>query len=130
MTPGLKILIERMREHPEDFTFNPYQRTISGARLDRWSELISDVNGLAENACLSDEEVAAWTEAKKKLMVDTFNAKVLEVLNYVPPQPEPYADTGRQYHASLTRSMALTKDTVTSGVFSGANVIVPQKAVK
>ena len=128
MTPGLKILIERMREHPDDFFLDFHSRL--GAH-NRWNELVSVANSLAENGCLSDEEVAAWAEAKKRLMVDSFNAKVLEAVNYVPPEIDPYqAVAGSQYQANLARSMVQTKDTVTSGVFSGANVIVPQKAVK
>lgn len=110
MTPGLKILIERMREHPEDFNFSPYGRDTIRGRGARWDDLISIANGLAENDCLSDEEVAAWIEAKKRLMVDTFNAKVLDAVNYVPPEPEPYADIGSQYQGNLARSMAQTKE--------------------
>lgn len=126
MTPGLRILIERMREQPDDFFLDFHSRL--GAH-NRWNELVSVVNSLAENGCLSDEEVAAWTEAKKRLMVDSFNAKVLEAVNYVPPEVDPYQGAvGPQYSANLARSMALTKDTVTSGLF-GANMITPEIAV-
>lgn len=89
MTPGLKILIERMREHPEDFEPVYNQARIYSRSDTRWTDLVSMTNGLAENGCLSDEEVAAWIEAKKRLMVDTFNAKVMDAVNYVEPQPEP-----------------------------------------
>ena len=95
MTPGLKILIERMREHPEDFNFSPYGRDTIRGRGARWDDLISIANGLAENDCLSDEEVAAWIEAKKRLMVDTFNAKVMDAVNYVPEQPVEYNEAMR-----------------------------------
>lgn len=132
MTPGLKILIERMREHPEDFTYDPYRAEIRAGRQARWSELVAVANGLAENDCLSDEEVAAWVEAKKRLMVDSFNAKVLDAVNYVPPEPEPepYTGLGSQYASNLVRSMAETKHALTNSIFSGTNTIVPQKAIK
>lgn len=129
MTPGLKILIERMREQPDDFSSDTPLNRLGG--YNRWGELISMANGLADSGCLSDEEAATWVEAKKRLAVDIFNAKVLEAVNYVPPEPDQYRENvGQQYSANLARSMALTKDAVTSGVFSGANMIVSQKAVK
>ena len=133
MTPGLKILIERMREHPEDFDFDPYRRaTAIGARQARWNDLISMANGLAENTCLSDEEVVAWIEAKKRLMVDTFNAKVLDTVNYVEPAPEPYADIEKQYAPNLARNIAQTRDAVTQTLVSGTykNPTHYEKAVK
>lgn len=89
MTPGLKILIERMKDHPEDFE-DVYNNSRVYTRSERrWAELVSTANALAENDCLTDEEVAAWIGAKKRLMVDAFNARVLDALNYVEPQPEP-----------------------------------------
>lgn len=127
MTPGLKILIERMREHPEDFNFSPYGRDTIRGRGARWDDLISIANGLAENDCLSDEEVAAWIEAKKRLMVDTFNAKVLDAVNYVPEQPM-QEDT--RYASNLATSIAQTKNAVTSGILSGINYVPLEKAVK
>lgn len=124
MTPGLKILIERMREQPGDFS-SDWRNSIGSHNP--WDELISVANSLAENGCLSDEEVAAWTEAKKRLMVDSFNAKVLEAVNYVPPEPVQYQGAiGSQYQSNLARSISLTKSTVLSGI----NHVPLERAVK
>lgn len=125
MTPGLKILIERMREHPEDFEPVYNQARIYSKSDTRWTDLVSIANGLAENQCLSDEEVAAWIEAKKRLMVDTFNAKVMDAVNYVPEQPVEYNEAMRidssgnlGIGTQLGRSMVATKNTIATGLFT------------
>lgn len=124
MNNGLKILIERMREHPEDFVLDSYRLSIRDTTQAGWSELISVANGLAENDCLSDEEVGAWIEAKKRLMVDNFNAKVLDAVNYVPPQPVQYQEVMR-----LDSSANIGIGANLASNFFGANTIAPQIAV-
>ena len=122
MTPGLKILIERMREHPEDFMADYSTDYVAGSKLRRWNELISITNSMVEQGHFSDEEVQAWDVAKKRLSLDTYNARVLDAVNYVPPaESVGYQEAtgslgiGQQYATTLGRSMAQTKEAVLSG---------------
>ena len=125
MNIGLKILIERMREHPEDFVLDSYRLSTRDTTQAGWSELISVANGLAENDCLSDEEVGAWIEAKKRLMVDNFNAKVLDAVNYVPPKPVQYQEAMR-----LDSSGNIGIGTTRASNFFGTNTITQKVGLK
>ena len=74
MNNGLKILIERMREFPDDF---------NGGYM--WTSLLNEASSLCERGLLPEEDAQAFKQAVEALTVNLFEAKVMQALN--PPVP-------------------------------------------
>jgi hypothetical protein len=74
MNNGLKILIERMREFPDDF---------NGGYM--WTSLLNEASSLCERGLIPEEDAQAFKQAVGDLAVNLFEAKVMQALN--PPVP-------------------------------------------
>jgi len=79
MNKGLKILIERMREYPDDFEGSLSDYTL--ARGGSWLNCLREAQKLCERKLLSDEDAQALDKAVKEHAVAVFEARVLEALN-------------------------------------------------
>jgi len=79
MNKGLKILIERMREYPDDFEGSLSDYTL--ARGGSWLNCLREAQKLCERKAFPDEDVQAFNEALEGLAVAVFEARVLEALN-------------------------------------------------
>lgn len=128
MNNGLKILIERMREFPDDF---------NGGYM--WTSLLNEASSLCERGLIPEEDAQAFKQAVGDLAVNLFEAKVMQALN--PPKEPTYeptyeisVDSGLhpQYRA-IGKSAALGAGYgLQNGVnvLSGNNFIKHEKAVK
>lgn len=79
MNKGLKILIERIREYPDDFE-GP-SSDYAFARGGSWLNCLNEAQKLCQRKAFPDEDVQAFNEALEGLAVAVFEARVLEALN-------------------------------------------------
>ena len=77
MIDGMKIILERMKTHPEEFV-EDY------GRIGRWENLVS-----MNNDVLTDSEMKAFKDAMRELRRERFTAKVLECLMAEPVKIDP-----------------------------------------
>lgn len=89
MNNGLKILIERMREFPGDFD----RLRVSEAYTNRedWRSIHQQATELCNNEVFPEEDIQAFREATRQLMIDMFEARVLDALS--PPKEPTYEPT-------------------------------------
>ena len=73
MNPGLKILIERVQEFPQDFE-SSYT----------WTRLLQEARDLCDKGVFPAEDVEVLNEAIKTLAVKKFEARVMDALNHKP----------------------------------------------
>ena len=110
MNDGLRILIDRMMEFPQDFEMDAGQ--IHGYGALAWGRLLDAAKSMANRAnVFTEEEKAALAEAENEMMRRLFTAKVMEALVPAPPREEKvenskyaYANNGT---ATLTASSAI-----------------------
>ena len=110
MNDGLRILIERMTEFPQDFQMDAGQ--IHGYGTVPWMRLLDAAKSMASReSVFTEEEKAALAEAENEMMRKLFTAKVMEALVPGPPREEKvenskyaYANNGT---ATLTASGAI-----------------------
>jgi hypothetical protein len=126
MTPGLKILIERMREYPADFDDRHDYIKNHGSL---WLACLREAKELCDKGLFSDEDVQTLNEAISGLAVAIFEARVLDALN-PPPIQVPYQPEESRYGRQLGASMVATKSAVSNGLFSGFNHISVQEVIK
>ena len=107
MIEGLKILLERMKTHPEEFIDKKY-----GGLPSKWSNLVERYRNV-----LTDEEVETYQQAYKELQRQHFTAHVLECLleDHVELDPNTYTIN------------TVGRDPWGSSVVNGGNVTLNQK---
>ena len=71
MLAGVKIILERMKTHPEDFTYRP----LTG--MNKWNALIDKAIG---EEILTQEEIDALNDGLKSCRREMFNQKVMQVM--------------------------------------------------
>ena len=71
MLAGVKIILERMKTHPEDFAYN----SVGG--MSNWSRLIDRAIG---EEILTKEEIDALNDGVKNCRREMFNQKVMQVM--------------------------------------------------
>jgi len=119
MNKGLKILIDRMREYPDDFEGSLSDYTL--ARGGSWLNCLREAQKLCEKKLLSNEDAQALDKAVKEHAVAVFEARVLEVLNSprVPQQEQvEYQQDLRMYQGAINQAV-LTRDS--RGILAGAS---------
>lgn len=73
MNEGLQILIDRMRNNPEEFHPKSW-------RSSKWFSLIGEVDTYIERGFFSEEETKAFKDARVELVRKTFTADVIAVV--------------------------------------------------
>lgn len=84
MNNGLKILIERMREFPDDFNVGYV-----------WTSLLNDAKVLCERGSFPEEDTQVFMQAVEDLAVSLFEAKVMQALNAPPLETVQYQEAMR-----------------------------------
>jgi ketol-acid reductoisomerase len=115
MNDGMKIILERLKTHPEEFTddSNPF------ASEGKWTKLIHQYQ---HN--LAKEDMDAFKSAIDEIRQTEFTAKVMEEL--LDPKPLELEDVIKQYRATgissvgqtLASSLTTSKPWVTAGVLT------------
>lgn len=91
MNDGLRILIDRMMEFPQDFELDAGKAHGYGSLA--WERLLDAAKSMANRAnVFTEEEKAALAEAENEMMRRLFTAKVMEALVPAPPQKETFQD--------------------------------------
>jgi hypothetical protein len=117
MNKGLKILIDRMREYPDDFEGSLSDYTL--ARGGSWLNCLREAQKLCERKLLSNEDAQALDKAVKEHAVAVFEARVLEALNSPRGlQQEQVEQDLRMYQGAINQAV-LTRDS--RGILAGAS---------
>ena len=111
MNTGLAILIARTKTHPEEFTgYFPSDMSPS-----KWVIAIENFQ-----QCMTDEEKAAWEEAKKELDKWYLNKRRDDFTEFVMKKLAGVADTesvsSAEYSEQLGKNLIATKEVLAAGL--------------
>lgn len=116
-SPGLKILLERIREFPEDFLEVRSGMLYNDAPS--WGDLVNEV--MREGDTFTREEQKAVRDALRYARRTRFDGAVMDLLVKKPKEPEPESyrfKTGSRYAQQLGASMVATQN-VAQNILSG-----------
>lgn len=122
MNKGLKILIERMREYPDDFEGSLSDYTL--ARGGSWLNCLREAQKLCEKKFLSDEDAQALDKAVKEHAVAVFEARVLEALNSPRGLQQEQVEQDLRMYQGAINQVAINKAVLTRdsrGILAGAS---------